>query len=94
MQYVFSIAWDLSPKSSIFSNKNVRENLAREICQILSLKQSHSHDIYLGIPMNSTKSNKEALLEVVIERIKDGWKMEVYNVPCLIKYVGTALPQY
>ena len=61
---------------------------------MLSLKQSHSHDIYLGIPMNSTKSNKEALLEVVIERIKDGWKMEVYNVPCLIKSVGTALPYY
>ena len=81
-------------KSSLFSSKNVIENLAREICQMLSLKQSHSHDIYLGIPMNSTKSNKEALLEVVIERIKDGWKMEVYNVPCLIKSVGTALPYY
>ena len=78
--------------------KNVKENLAREIGNMLSMKQSHSHDIYLGIPMNSTKSNKEAL-EAVIERIKDGCKMEVMSqaaCTCVIKYVATAtaLPQY
>ena len=53
------------------------------------MKQSHSHDIYLGILMNATKSNKEAL-EAVIKRIKDGWKMEVMSqaaCTCVIKYV-------
>ena len=46
--------------------------------------------------MSSTKSNKEAL-ETVIERIKDGWRMEVMSQAtrtCLIKSVATALPQY
>ena len=86
-------------KSSIlFSKKFQRKSSKREIGNMLSMKQSHSHDIYLGIPMNVTKTNKEAL-EAVIERIKDGCKMEVMSqaaCTCVIKYVATAtaLPQH
>ncbi len=55
--------------SSILLSKNFDQEQKRDISQLLGLKQTHSQDSYLEIPMNPLNPKKD-VLESVMNRIK------------------------
>ncbi len=68
-------------KSAVMFSKKVPRRMQRAIRRVSTLKGTHSHEKYLGLPLSNEKSRSNILEQVVdqVQKKVQGWKKNLLS---------------